>query len=413
MRDLPGDPIPLSALGFTLGLGLFYPTNDVVMASPLLLGAGLATYSTTKERLNGALPLVAATVVVAVTTTALDLPIYITTVSVAVVVAGELVWRYLPRLLDDLSRSYVSLSVAAAAGAATSTLILSTRLDVLLLAGVSAALVAESLRVLSGGRRAWLALFGAAAAVLAAGSLPISVTSLEVGLALAVTGSLGLLAYVLEAMNVRGVLAGVLLGFTTIVVGGYRWFVLLGVFVVLGAASTKYMYDRKQDLGIAEQNRGRRGFANVMANGSVALIAVLAYPFLGDASLVAVVAFTATIATATADTLSSELCSVHAEPRLITTMERVPPGTDGGVSWQGEAVTLVSAALIGGAAAALGMVGVGGAVVVTLGGVVGAHTDSVLGATLEGRLLTNDTVNLGACTSGAASAVAAYLLVYV
>lgn len=413
MRDLPGDPIPLSALAFTLGLGLFYPTNNAVMVSPLLLGAGLATYSTTKERLNGALPLVAAAVVVAVTTTALDLPAYITTVSVAVVVAGELVWRFLPRVLDDLARSYVSLSVAAAAGAAASTTVLPTDVDVLVLAGVSAALVAESLRVLSRGRRAWLALFGAAAAVMVAGILPITAAATEVGLALAVTGSLGLLAYFLGAMNVRGVLAGVLLGFTTIVVGGYEWFVLLGVFVVLGAASTKYMYDRKQAMGIAEQDRGRRGFANVMANGSVALIAVLAYPFLGDGGAVAVIAFAATIATATADTLSSELCSVHSEPRLITTMERVPPGTDGGVSWQGEVVTLVSAALIGVAAAALGMVAVGGAIVVTLGGVVGAHTDSVLGATLEGGLLNNDTVNLGACTAGAASAVAAYLLVYV
>jgi uncharacterized protein (TIGR00297 family) len=110
------------------------------------------------------------------------------------------------------------------------------------------------------------------------------------------------------------------------------------------------------------------------------------------------------MATATADTASSEIGSVAGKPRLITTLERVPPGTDGGVSWQGEVITFVASVAVGVVSYAVGVLPAGSAVVAVFGGIVGAHADSVLGATVEGWLLDNEGVNLSASAVGALTA---------
>lgn len=93
-------------------------------------------------------------------------------------------------------------------------------------------------------------------------------------------------------------------------------------------------------------------------------------------------------------------------PRLITTFEPVDPGTDGGVSAGGSVAGLGGTLVI--AAVAVGFIGVppAGAAVIALAGVAGMFTDSVLGATLEGRWIGNHTVNLLATLAGAMLGVA-------
>ncbi|MDY6765599.1 MAG: DUF92 domain-containing protein [Halobacteria archaeon] len=228
-----------------------------------------------------------------------------------------------------------------------------------------------------------------------------------VGLVVAV--SFGLASYLVNAATVSGALSGILTGFVAITVGGYIWFVLLLIFFVLGSSSTRFKYEEKLNLGIAEENKGARGFTNVMGNGLIALVAVLLYSA-GSFPVVAKVLFAASIATATADTLSSEIGCVYGKPRLITTLKKVPRGTDGAVSWQGEVMVILSALLIGGSAVLLGFVGPEIGALVAVGGVIGAHVDSVLGATLEDKVLTNSSVNLAACLSGAV--VSAVLYIY-
>ncbi|MFP4174759.1 MAG: DUF92 domain-containing protein, partial [Halobacteriales archaeon] len=117
--------------------------------------------------------------------------------------------------------------------------------------------------------------------------------------------------------------------------------------------------------------------------------------------IAAAFAFVGGIATAAADTASSEIGTVTGYPRLITTFERVPPGTDGGVSWQGEVVTVVAVAVVGVTAYGVGVVPLSGAVAAAFAGLVGAHVDSLLGATVEGRYIGNSGVNLWSCTVGA------------
>jgi uncharacterized protein (TIGR00297 family) len=113
-------------------------------------------------------------------------------------------------------------------------------------------------------------------------------------------------------------------------------------------------------------------------------------------------AFAGSIATAMSDTLSSEIGGVFDNPRLITTLEPVEPGTDGGVTWQGEVAGIGGAAVVAVIAMALfDSVGLAGAIVVALAGASGMTMDSLLGATLEGDALGNQSVNFLATLTGA------------
>jgi uncharacterized protein (TIGR00297 family) len=221
---------------------------------------------------------------------------------------------------------------------------------------------------------------------------------------LAVSAFFGYVAYALETASLQGMLTGVLLAFLAVVLGGYGWFALLITFFGLGGLSAKFRYERKRQRGIAEDNEGARGSGNVLANAAVALVAVLAFAaseHVGVPSALFLFAFAGSVATAMADTLSSEIGGLYDDPRLVTTLERVEPGTDGAVTWQGELAGLAGAGVIAGIAAVAFDLGPTATLVVVAGGFVGMTVDSLLGATLEGHTLGNQSVNLLATLAGA------------
>jgi uncharacterized protein (TIGR00297 family) len=238
---------------------------------------------------------------------------------------------------------------------------------------------------------------------------------LEVAVALGVTVALGYASYALGAASVPGMLTGVLLGLLTIVFGGYGWFAVLVAFFVVGGLSTKFRYERKRERGVAEENEGARGTGNVLGNAAVALVAVIGYaaaPRLPVGVTAFQFAFAGSLAAAMSDTLSSEIGGLYDTPRLITTLEAVPPGTDGAVTWQGTVVGAVGAVVVAAASWFLLQDPRPPALaVVAVGGVVGMVVDSLLGATVEGNRIGNESVNLLATLCGAlASAGLATLL---
>jgi len=237
-------------------------------------------------------------------------------------------------------------------------------------------------------------------------SLNVGTTTTDVLIALGVTAALGYTSYALETASVEGMLAGVVLAFLAIVLGGYPWFAVMIAFFGIGGLSSKFRYDEKLERGVAEDNEGARGSGNVLGNAAVALIAVLGYAaadaglFDADPALF-LFAFAGSLATALADTLSSEIGGVFDRPRLITTLERVEPGTDGGVTWQGELAGAAGAALVAVLSGLLfDEVAVGGALVIGAAGVAGMTVDSLLGATIEGDGVGNQSVNFLATLSG-------------
>lgn len=170
--------------------------------------------------------------------------------------------------------------------------------------------------------------------------------------------------------------------------------------LLLTFAATRFGRSRKEGLGTAESRRGRRA-SQVAANLGVAALAGIPLSafhadtpwFFGRAAALA--ALVAALAEATADTLSSELGQVlGGEPRLITTMKRVPVGTDGGISVAGTLLGCLGAAIV----VATGMAVPGmtreEALAALFGGLAGLVVDSLLGALVERRgWLNNDAVN--------------------
>ncbi len=150
-----------------------------------------------------------------------------------------------------------------------------------------------------------------------------------------------------------------------------------------------------------------RNHRQVLANGGVAALAALAGSW---------IAFAGALGAATADTWASEI-GRHSRtpPRLITNGSPVPAGTDGGMTLLGTAGGVAGAAVIAALAVALGPRAMGpglahpgwSEVVVAVAGVVGMLLDSLLGATLQGKVrwVDNDAVNLAATLTGAACAV--------
>ena len=114
--------------------------------------------------------------------------------------------------------------------------------------------------------------------------------------------------------------------------------------------------------------------------------------------------FIGAIATATADTLASEIGVLDQNPRLITTFQKVNPGTNGAVSVLGTAVGIAGAAVIGIAAYFLGIMpnALSAILVSIISGTVGCFMDSILGALFENQgWITNEHVNLIATIVGA------------
>ena len=245
-----------------------------------------------------------------------------------------------------------------------------------------------------------------------------SVPTPELIAAVVVTVVLGGISYGLGTANVSGMLTGILLGVLTIVLGGFGWFAVLIAFFAIGGLASKFRYDRKAARGVAEDNDGARGMSNVLANSGVALLAVIAAAageLVEPAAIVSLAvpfAFAGSLATALGDTLSSEIGCLYDRPRLITTFERVDPGTDGAVTWQGELAGLVGIGIISALATATLPLSPSGSTtglaagIVAAGGLVGITTDSVLGATLEGDRLGNQLVNLCATLTGGVVSVA-------
>lgn len=224
-----------------------------------------------------------------------------------------------------------------------------------------------------------------------------------VGVAIGVSLLFGSLSIALQTASIPGMLTGVFLSLVAVVLGGYGWFAVLIAFFGIGGLSTKYRYAEKVERGVAEENEGARGTGNVLGNSLAALVALLlfaAHPKLPIPSDVFVYAFAGSVATALADTLSSEIGGLYDQPRLLTSLEPVPPGTDGAVTWQGEVAGVAGAAVIGVLAVLLlGLTPAGFAVVIGAG-LAGMTVDSVAGATIEGTYIGNQAVNFLATSAG-------------
>ncbi len=205
-----------------------------------------------------------------------------------------------------------------------------------------------------------------------------------------------------RAVDLWGAVAGCLLGTAIWAFSGWRAFLLLVAFVVLGTAATRLGFARKAAARLAQEGGGRRSARHAVANAGIAALAAV-FAATTPHSAIYLAAFAAAFASAAGDTLSSEIGQLWGRRTvLITTFEPVPPGTDGGVSAAGTLAGAGGSLAIAVLGFAVGLYPAAGVALVTVAGVAGNLADSVLGATLEGwGLLDNEGVNFANTLCGA------------
>jgi uncharacterized protein (TIGR00297 family) len=237
----------------------------------------------------------------------------------------------------------------------------------------------------------------------------------EIVVALAFSFFLGVLAYRAKIADVSALLSAALLGVLIIVFSSLSWFLLLLTFFILGGGFTRYKYAYKESIGIAQAKDGIRSYENVFSNSTAALVLAVAYGVFPEHSLPIIYAYMGTVATATGDTLASEIgTTAKGRPRMITTLKPSEPGADGAVSLLGEFAAILGSAVIGILAYLLGISDnfILTVLITTAGGFFGTNIDSLLGATLQKRgVLSNSGVNFAATFTGAGISAALYYLI--
>jgi uncharacterized protein (TIGR00297 family) len=223
--------------------------------------------------------------------------------------------------------------------------------------------------------------------------------------AAAVNLTFALAAVGLKTASRSGAALGFVLGWLVYLGCGWKSFLILFAFFLLGSLSTRLGYACKAARGLAERRGGARGWREALANVSPgAFFSILAISTRQESACL--VALVASFAEAAGDTVSSEIGQWLARRTyLLTTFRPVPAGEEGGVSLEGSAAGLAASALLVALGFALRLTSPGGAVVALATAMVGNLVDSLLGATLERRgLVTNGVVNFAG--TGLAGALA-------
>jgi uncharacterized protein (TIGR00297 family) len=212
----------------------------------------------------------------------------------------------------------------------------------------------------------------------------------------------------LRLLSRSGVVAAFFIGALVYGSLGWKGWVVLLAFFLGGTAATKFRYDAKQRLGVAELNNGQRRWKHAWANAGAGVLCALAslwylergHPLNSEAWRWA---FVGCFASALSDTLSSEFGMLAGkQPMLITTGEEVSAGTDGGITMAGTLMGVLGAALLSLLSRFIGLTPVKATLPLLLAGLSGNLLDSYLGATLQrqGRM-NNEAVNFANTCGGA------------
>ena len=192
---------------------------------------------------------------------------------------------------------------------------------------------------------------------------------------------------------------------------GWKGWLSVCVYLLLGTLVTKIGYKNKASRGIAEARGGQRGPENVWGSAatgcSLALLSCLWPNFLN----LFMVGFASSFSAKLSDTFSSEIGKRFGKRTfLITTLKPVLPGTEGAISIEGSIAGLLGSFVMTAFMLNLSIIsGLSVAFVVFLSGYLATFLESFIGAVVQDKIewMTNELVN---CIQTAIAAIISIFL---
>ncbi|MGL5063594.1 MAG: DUF92 domain-containing protein [Microcoleus sp.] len=208
---------------------------------------------------------------------------------------------------------------------------------------------------------------------------------------------------------------------------GWQGYAVVMFYFLVGSGVTRIGKAEKEAAGIAEKRSGARGPENVWGSAltaTVCAVAVLALSILGqtdqiiggtgklpvpqDAISLLLLGYAASFCTKLSDTSGSEIGKAYGKRTfLITTLQPVPPGTEGAVSLEGTLAGVAASIAIALLAWTVGLIDLTGIVFCVIAAFIATNIESVIGATVQSKFewLTNEVVNFFNTLIGAIVAI--------
>ncbi|NXN69715.1 TMM19 protein, partial [Himantopus himantopus] len=163
-----------------------------------------------------------------------------------------------------------------------------------------------------------------------------------------------------KSLDHSGALGGLVVGFI-LTVANYSFFTSLFVFFVTSSKLTKWKKDIKKQIDSEYKEGGQRNWMQVFCNGGVPTELAVLYMIENGPGEIPIdfskqytaswmcLSLLGALACSAGDTWASEIGSVmsKSKPRLITTWEKVPVGTNGAVSFVGLLSSLLGGMAVG------------------------------------------------------------------
>ena len=224
----------------------------------------------------------------------------------------------------------------------------------------------------------------------------------NVSFLLLLNAALAFLGWRLRTVTGAGAFAGFAVGGAVVLSLGWPGYLVLVLYFTLGALATRTGWNRKRALGLAEARGGARGPRQVFANGGPPMLfGALAGLLPGGWGASAAAAFVGSLATAAADTVSSEVGKSLGGPvRRLPDFSRAPAGTAGGISLAGSVAGLFASLVICAAAAAGDLISLTWFLPVAGAGFLAALLEGLLSPLEVRGTLDNDGVNAVSVLAG-------------
>ena len=177
---------------------------------------------------------------------------------------------------------------------------------------------------------------------------------------------------------------------------GFLGWISVVIYLIFGSLATKVGFQYKKNIGIAEKREGRRGPENVWGSAATGVIFAIMIKLNILNQSILEVAFAASFAAKLADTFGSEIGKRFGRNTfLITTLQKVKKGTEGGISLEGTFASLFGSCLMSYFMLLLGIISTKDHFfIVLISGFIATLAESIIGATYQEKYhLSNEFVN--------------------